>query len=45
MPYLVNNLDKIVREYRDLIIAFDCDPQKVGKNKLSYTTALRLFTD
>lgn len=45
MPYLVNNLERIVKEYRELIVAFDWDPQKVGKSKISYTTALRLFKD
>lgn len=45
MPYLVNNLGRIVKEYRELIVAFDWDPQKVGKSKHSYTTALRLFKD
>ncbi len=45
MPYLVNNLERIVKEYRDVILGLDKDPQKVGKNKLSYTTALRLFKD
>ncbi len=43
MPFLINNLDKIVNHYAGILSICDYDPQKVGKAQQSYTQALAGF--
>ena len=40
---IINNLDKIVKNYAGILSLCDYDPQKVGKNPQSYTQALNWF--
>ncbi len=43
MPFLHNNLDKIVANYMEIFSVCDYDPQKVGKASVSYNQALSAF--
>lgn len=43
MPFLQQNLEKIVANYAGLFSMCDYDPQKLGKNAQSYTQALGAF--
>lgn len=43
MPFLVNNLDKIVNHYAGILSICDYDPQKVGKAHQSYAQAIAGF--
>ncbi len=45
LPYLVNNLERIVKEYYDYIQLCDYDPVRIGKAKFSYRTALDYYKD
>lgn len=43
LPFLMNNLEKIVRSYSGILSMCDYDPQKVGKKLTTYDTALNTF--
>lgn len=43
MPFLHNNLQKIVANYMEIFSVCDYDPQKVGKATVSYNQALSAF--
>lgn len=43
MPFLISNLDKIVKHYAGILSICDYDPQKVGKAHQSYELALAGF--
>lgn len=43
MPFLLNNLEKIVANYAGILSVCDYDPQKVGKASQSYNQALNAF--
>lgn len=43
MPFLHNNLDKIVANYMEIFSVCDYDPQKIGKASVSYNQALSAF--
>lgn len=43
MPFLHNNLGRIIKYYSGIISVCDYDPQKVGKNTQSYEQALAGF--
>lgn len=43
MPFLHNNLNKIVANYMEIFSVCDYDPQKVGKASVSYNQALSVF--
>lgn len=43
MPFLHNNLQKIVANYMEIFSVCDYDPQKVGKASVSYNQALSAY--